>query len=121
MALAFLLLGGVLCYFFFVRPAQRILAARTWQEVPCTIVESSVQTHSDEDGSTYSVNVVFTYSVDGSEYRSDRYKFMGGSSSGYDSKAKVVAALPAGTRTTCWVNPADPTDAVVNRGFTPDL
>ncbi|HYG62253.1 MAG TPA: DUF3592 domain-containing protein, partial [Thermoanaerobaculia bacterium] len=121
MSLGFLLVGGLLVYFFFVRPAQRILEARSWQPVSCTIVESHVQEHSGDDGSTYSVAVAFTYSVGDAEYRSDRYKFMGGSSSGYDSKARVVASLPPGTRTTCWVNPADPTDAVVNRGFTPDL
>lgn len=121
MALGFLLVGGLLVYFFFVRPAMRILEARSWEPVSCTIVESRVQEHSGDDGSTYSVAVAFTYSWGGSEHRSDRYKFMGGSSSGYDSKAKIVAALPPGTRTTCWVNPEDPADAVVERGFTPDL
>jgi hypothetical protein len=40
------------------------------------------------------------------------------SSSGYGPKAEIVAAHPPGARVLCYVNPADPTDAVLQRGWT---
>src|SRR5262249_20058227 len=51
------------------------------------------------------------------KYRSNQYHFMGGSSGGYNSKAAVVAQNPPGTRRVCYVNPADPNDAVLDRSF----
>jgi hypothetical protein len=52
--------------------------------------------------------------VDGREYRANRYDFLTGSSSGYDSKAEIVAALPPGTETVCHYDPEAPYRAVVS-------
>jgi hypothetical protein len=76
-----------------------------------------VASHSGDDSTTYSVEVRYSYEVGGRRYQGDRYRFMGGSSSGYDGKAEVVAGLPPGSTRTCWVDPADPTAAVLDRGF----
>ena len=43
------------------------------------------------------------------------------STSGYGGKAAIVARLRPGTLTDCWINPADPSDAVIERGPTADL
>ncbi len=114
----FLLFGAGFLLPFFVWPALQVLEARSWQAVPCTIESSRVVTQPGEDGATYSVDLLFRYQIGGREYRSNRYRFLGGSSSGYDPKAEVVAALPAGAVTTCWVDPDDPFEAVVERGLT---
>lgn len=114
---AVFLLSGLACLGFFVLPALRIVSALSWRETPCTILESKVVTHSGGDDDTYSVGVRYAYVVDGRELQSDRYQFLGGSSSGYDGKAAVVRALPPGTRTVCYVNPEDPTQAVLDRGM----
>lgn len=116
--LIFFLFGAAFLVPFFLRPALEVVSARFWDEVPCEIESSGVQSHSGEDGATYSVDVLFRYQVDGREYRSNRYQFMGGSSSGYEGKARTVASLQPGTSTTCYVNPDDPFDAVIERGFT---
>jgi hypothetical protein len=42
---------------------------------------------------------------------------MGGTTGGYAAKAAVVAQNPPGTRRVCYVNPADPTEAVLQRSF----
>jgi hypothetical protein len=77
----FLLLGGGMVIGMVVVPAVRILGARSWPTVPCTIVSSEVRSHSGDEGSTYSVDILYRYKIDGKEYQSNRYKFMGGSSS----------------------------------------
>jgi Protein of unknown function (DUF3592) len=112
------LLAGLGFSSFFLRGAWRAVEARSWTETPCTLLESAVRSHSSSDGGdTYSIAVVYTYLAGGREQRSERYNFLGGSSSAHDSKAEWVTAHPAGTRTVCWVNPADPAEAVLDRGL----
>lgn len=83
----------------------------------CEIVSSRVQSHGGKRGSTYSGDIVFRYHVGANLYTSSHYSLSFGSSSGYAGKATVVNAYPPGSSTTCRVNPDDPTEAVLNRGF----
>lgn len=111
------LFAGIGLGWFLIRPVAQAVGARSWREVPCTILESSVKSHDGSDSTTYSVAVLYEYEVDGRLYRSDRYRFLGGSSSGYDGKAEVVAGLPAGSRKVCYVDPKDPSRAVLDRSL----
>jgi hypothetical protein len=63
------------------------------------------------------VDILYEYEAGGRTRRSNRYEFLGGSSGGEAPKQAVVAANPPGTRRSCWVNPANPDDAVMHRGF----
>ena len=117
----FLLIGSVISYFIPIRPVMRILQAREWNARPCTVVSSRVQSHDSDDGTTYSVKILYAYEVNGREYKANRYNFVGGSSSGYSGKAAIVKQHPPGSQKVCYVNPADPTDAVLRPGFTPML
>ena len=119
---AFLLMGGLTTYFLFVRPLVNIQRARSWQSVPCRVISSRVQSHSgSKGGTTYSVDILYAYAVDGKDYRSNRYDFMGGSSSGYGGKDAIVKRYRPGTKATCFVDPHDPTQAVLQRNFTPGM
>ena len=111
----FLVAGVALTHVLFVRPVLGVLAARSWLEVPCTIVASEVAEHDSDDGTTYSIEITYRYTVADREYLSNRYRFMSGSSSGYRAKARFVERHPPGSPATCFVNPADPTDAVFDR------
>lgn len=91
--------------------------ARTWQEVPATVVSSRVRSHRSDDGTTYSVDILYRYKIDGRTYHSNRYSFVGGSSSGRDGKRAVVDRYPPGTQTVCYADPDDPSRAVLYRGW----
>jgi uncharacterized protein DUF3592 len=117
---AVFLLAGAGFSLFFIRPAVKVLEAKSWTPVPCTIVDSQVQTHPGEDGATYSVDVLYTYAFAGREYKANRYRFLGGSSGGYAAKERIVRRLPPLTRTVCYVNPREPAEAVLNRDFSAD-
>ncbi|MBI5385574.1 MAG: DUF3592 domain-containing protein [Verrucomicrobia bacterium] len=118
----FVVVGLVAFYFVGVRPAWSVLRARDWIETPCVVLSSEVRSHSSSmGGRTYSVAIFYRYEVNGREHRSNRYKFMTGSSSGYEGKAAVVRRFPPDAKTVCWVNPRDPGDAVLERGFTGDM
>lgn len=115
------ILGAVLFVVLFGRPAVEILEARNWPAVPCVIISGEVQSIRGNHGSTYRVNILYRYSVGGREYKSNQYGFMVGSSSGYQRKQAIVRQHPPGSQSVCYVNPDHPAEAVLNRGFTPDL
>jgi Protein of unknown function (DUF3592) len=114
------LLAGAGFSLFFIQPALKVLKAKSWQPTPCTVLSSQVRTHSGDDGSTYSVDVLYTYAFNGREYKSNRYQFLGGSSGGYAEKERIVRRLPPLTRTVCFVNPEEPAEAVMIRDFSSD-
>jgi hypothetical protein len=105
----------------FILPVARIIDARDWQSVPCHILRSEVRSHDSDDGTTYSVHILFEYEYNGQSLRTDRYSFIGGSSSGYRGKRRVVDQYPVGSEARCWVDPENPTRAVLFRGFSPVL
>lgn len=94
-------------------PLLRVIQARRWAPVECTIVSSQVVSG---DG-THSVRIVYDYVAAGQLQRSDRYHFFTGSTSGYDGKAAAVANYPPGSKRTCFVDPDDATQAVLNRSL----
>ena len=115
-SLIFLLMGGGLFYFMAVHPYLQGVAARDWMETPCMVVHSQVKSHrGSKNNTTYSPDIHYTYQVNGREYRSERYQFLGGSSSGRASKAAAVARYPRGQTAICYVNPNDPQEAVLDR------
>lgn len=118
----FFTLMGLAFSAVFLFPVVQIVRAMAWRQVPCTILSSEVESHrGSKGGSTYSVAVKYEYVVDDQRYTGDRYKFFGGSSSGYDGKKAIVDRLAPGTQAVCYVNRRDPSDSVIERGFTADL
>src|SRR5258706_16240048 len=75
---------------FFLLAVVEVLRARDWRQTPCTILTSEVERHSgSKGGSTYSVAVTYEYFVDDQRHTASRYKFMSGSSSGYEGKKEI--------------------------------
>jgi hypothetical protein len=117
----FLVVGTGITSAMLIRPLWQIAQARKWSAVPCTIVSSEIRSHSSSDGTTYSVDILYRYNIRGVEYRANRYVFGAVSSSGYNGKREIVSQYPRGRPTICYVNPADPTDAVLIRDATAGL
>lgn len=117
----FLAVGLGVFYAMFLRPMMKIEQAKGWPEAPCTVISSRVQSHEGDDSTTYSVDIFYKYTFNGREYKSNRYSFFTGSSSGYESKKAIVNTHPPGKKTVCYVNPDDLTDAVLERSYTSDI
>ncbi|MCP3956403.1 MAG: DUF3592 domain-containing protein [bacterium] len=111
----FAVAGGAMFYYLSWKPISNIVAARGWVETECVIVSSEVGVHAGSDGSTYSIDIKYTYEVDWQTYRGDRYNFSIGSSSGYEGKNRVVEAHPPGSEAACYYDTDDPTRSVINR------
>ena len=113
----FVLVGGGFFIGMALLPALHLLEAQWWEATSCTIVSSTVRSHQSDDGTTYSVDILYEYEWDGGLWRSNSSSFVTWSSSGYDSKAEQVAQHPPGSTTVCFVDPDDPTRAVLERGL----
>jgi hypothetical protein len=113
----FAVVGGIMLYPLGIRPIAKTVAAESWVTTPCTVLRAEVRSHDSDDGTTYSVYILYQYEFNRQTYKSDRYEFVGGSSSGYQGKARVVEQYEAATNPVCYVNPNNPSEAVLKRGF----
>jgi len=94
-----------------VLPILRVLASRAWPGVPCEVVSSRVLM---SDG-TGRPDIQYRYRILGRAYTSGRYDFTEGTSSFISRHQAVVNAYPPGRRFECYVDPAHPAEAVINR------
>jgi hypothetical protein len=124
-------IGSLFVYLMFILPLWKMSLASDWVAVPCTILDSNVGVNADSEGDTYRVEVHFAYhynpealeaDVSGPRYESTLFDFTDGSySSGRKDKQAIVNQLKPGTKTTCFVNPHQPAEAVLQRDAPDDL
>jgi hypothetical protein len=109
----------------YVLPLARNAQATTWQLTPCEILESNIissTVHGEASVTTYRTDILYRYHVAGVSYRSNRFSLTEGGTMSGDSRERFVKdQYPAGTETTCYVNPADPADAVLSRRVSPTV
>ena len=115
--LIFALAGAGMLYPLSILPIARTIDAKSWIETPCKVLDARVRSHKGDDSTTFSVYILYEYTFEGQTYKSDRYSFVGGSSSGRKGKARVVANYRNAREPVCYVNPDSPHEAVLKRGF----
>ena len=116
----FLAAGIALLIALLLLPLYRSYVARSWKEVPCTILSSGVQSKGDGGGgTTFQIAITYSYVVNGREYTGKRYDFFPVGTCGYRTKAEVVRQYGIGTRRYCLVNPDNPAQAVLTRQLGP--
>jgi hypothetical protein len=118
--LIFLIVGGVAIALVFVRPILNIQRARNWPATPCRVISSRVQSHHGKR-TTYSVDILYAYTMENREYRSNQYDFMMQSNGSRSEKEGIVQHYRPGTKVTCYVDPQDPTDAVLEPRFSSSM
>ena len=116
-SIPFICAGAAATFFLGLKPMYNWLDAKGWQETPCQITQSRVDTSSSSDGSTYKIHIEYIYDWEGKQYGSDAYNFNTWSSSGRSGKQKVVNLYPINMQTVCFVNPDNPARAILSRDF----
>lgn len=124
----FLLAGGLALAKLAIIPMYRLIDARSWVETPCTIVSSKLASHTGKNRpksstkTTYSIEILYTYQVDGKRYQSDQYNFaVLSTNTSVQSRRQIVKDHPPGKTTVCYVNPRDPEDAVLSREWSREM
>lgn len=101
-----------------VVPYRLMQSARTWTSIPCTVLQSEVVRHRGSKGRvTWSAEILYSYEYGGQEYRSNRFGVLGGSSSDRQGMLDIVARYPRWSRSMCWVDPANPNQALLDRDW----
>lgn len=107
-----LVFDGVLAWQWY-----RQLEALSFPQTPGKIVKSSVETHrGNKGGSTYSIEVEFTYEVNGVKYTGDRYRAATMSSSDR-GVFELVKTLRPGTKVDVYYRPERPQESLLKPGL----
>jgi len=111
---AFFLGMGLIFVFLIGKDFRQRLATYRWQIVPCTIVSSRVAM--DQSSETpYHFEVRYEYKFGGQDYRSDRFMLNADRSGDYSAILRQVLRYPVTGSTRCFVDPNNPSEAVLER------
>ena len=112
--MVFAAFGAGFLWFMVVSPILKTRAAKTWTETQCRILSSEVEEHTDEDGTSYKPRIKFEFEHDGLRHEGDDYSFsiMSGES---QWARQIVKQYRPGEQHTCYFDPNDPNDSVLNR------
>lgn len=111
--LAFFGMGLLFCVFI---GREFYVGAKTytWPTVECVILESRVQ-EDDKAERPYRFQVRYEYQWQGRTYGSDKWSKNGGAYSDYGDAQQLVARYPLDTKAGCFVNPTNPSEALLKR------
>lgn len=107
---------GALFIWLMARSYLRAREMRAWPEVPCVILDSEIEQriHDPQSLPEYRLDVSFGYEWQGQPRTGDHLSLRGNPwSSKREVAQKRLAEFPAGTSTTCRVDPANPDFAVL--------
>ncbi|MBO7534433.1 MAG: DUF3592 domain-containing protein [Victivallales bacterium] len=113
--------GSLAAWMVCLKPMSGVIASGNWTPTPARIVSSHLdRSRGPKGGSNYRINIQYQYDINGSHYTSNRYDFFRSDMSsnvGVGTMRKIVSDMTAGKETTCLVNPANPTEAVISRSI----
>lgn len=112
----FLLVGFVPIFAVGVLPVWHWNRSRNWNPTPATVeISRSVVTRSSKGGRSWRPEVLYRYAWNGETHRSS--EIGPGRKDSESSTERFLREHPPGSKTTCVVNPADPTEAFLDRSL----
>lgn len=111
LALAGLLFAGVLW-----RSYSRAMETRTWVTTPCRIISSVILTEKPSLNSTlvHRLGIRYEYEHQGQKYIGTKVKRVEGPTPHKDKIEALAAEFPTGRSAECYVNPLQPSEAILN-------
>lgn len=107
--------GAFFLWLMLVQPVLKHFQASSWPGAKSKIVFSDVHVNRDSDGDTYRPDIHFVYDAGVQEFTSDAYSFSKWATSDRSWAREIVVKHPVGSEHTCFYNPANPSEAVLNR------
>ena len=107
----------------FVGSSYEVADSANWVPTPCTIKKSWVEEHQSytrrrggrRKRTTYEPKIEYQYSFQNQTYSSERFEIFGTERKSKSYSDQFVAHFPAGSASTCWVNPHQPSESVIKR------
>ncbi len=111
--------GGLFVAFLAARSLTGWVEARDWVETPARITHAGLEVHHGDDSTTYEVVARYEYEWNGVRYAGDRVGHYSGAdnvgSFHQDAHLELARHLGSGEPFICFVNPDDPSDAILYR------
>jgi hypothetical protein len=123
-ALFLIVFGGVFLYFLVPEVVANFASAR-WTQRSCTILSSAADrerqiTHdTTANEMLYRTSVRYSYQVGTRRFESTRYRFIDPFTDNRAAVESAAATYSAGAVVPCYVDPDDPTQAVLDRRLSP--
>ena len=115
--------GAALVWWYAI-PLIEQLHTRSWPAVPATVLESNVlktEGHGEYSITSYLSDIHYRYVYDGIEYHSNCFNLTEGHTLFGSARKRFTDRFPIGRQIVCFVNPADPSVAVLSRGISPGI
>lgn len=111
----FLALVGLLFTVVLWRSYQRAMETRAWIETPCRVVSSVVLSEHPTPHSpmAYRLGLQYEYEFKGERHIGIKVKRVEGESPHKDTIEALAEEYPGGKKTTCFVNPSQPSEAIL--------
>ncbi|MDR2856729.1 MAG: DUF3592 domain-containing protein [Novosphingobium sp.] len=118
LSLIFLAGGIALLVYMAGGPLAKFVSARNWPQTTCEIIDShQTSNRTSKGGTNYAASISYRYQAGGRAMTSDAATIVNESSSNRSDATKLLARYPTGAKVPCYVNPADPGDALLDRSF----
>jgi len=113
----FLACGALVLLFGFGWGILRWRALHSWPSITATVTKSNLEISQDaEDGTLYTNAVIFSYQVNGQSYQATSKEW--GTSTDEQGNRTIAATYAVGTTHPVLYNPANPSQILVEAGFT---
>jgi hypothetical protein len=108
-------LGAGFCWLM-AKSFAKASDTRKWVETPCLIIQSEMTKRADLNiAAEYRWEVAFKYQYEGGDYVSELYKPRGQKwQKSIEKVKKQIAEYPQDARSVCYVNPEDPSMAILD-------
>ncbi len=112
-----LLAASTLLIAFVVYAAQATLAAQAWHETECTMIHAELRRGVRvKRRRHHHLDVRYAYETNGVRYEGTRWSpSTAALDTDLDRGRDMLATLTPGTQRRCWIDPEDPTQAVLDR------
>jgi hypothetical protein len=97
--------------------AKRSTDAASWPTTEGSLTKVALDEHSDSDGTTYKVEVEYTYTVAGSAYSGSQLAFGYSGSSGREAHEEICAKLKSAKSVDVRYDPNDPASSALSFGI----
>lgn len=107
--------GAFFMWLMLLQPVIKHFQARSWSDAKSKITLSDVHVNRDSDGDSYRPDIHFEYEAGVQTFTSETYAFSQWATNDRSWARDIVAKYPVGSEHTCFYNPKNPSEAVLNR------
>jgi len=105
-----------------IKPLVILDRARAWTEAPAQILSLDLSRHSGRKGSTtYRIDICYQYEVNGQTYTSERFSAVSRADNvspfHHKNYRHYKPLFEAKQPISCWVDPSNPTEAIIDRSI----